>query len=75
MVPVSLNFQRGGGNAGQRDRTGAGTLQGYTGVAVGSLRSAWWFTALSVGALSIYVGQAVALFTFGYVWAVCSHSH
>ena len=62
VVPLSTLFQRGGDRGGQRDRTGTGDLQGFTGVAVGSLRSAWWFTALSVGAVVIYVGQALAAF-------------
>ena len=69
VVPISTLFQRGGGRQGQRDRTGAGNLTGYTGVAVGSLRSAWWFTALCLGALSIYLGQAIAAFKFGWSWA------
>lgn len=36
---------------------------------MGSLRSAWWFAALSVGALIFYIGQAVAAFRFGVAWA------
>lgn len=68
-VPISTLFQRGGGRAGQRPRTGGGDLTGYTGVAIGSLRSAWWFTALALGALSIYIGQALAAFKFGFTWA------
>jgi hypothetical protein len=69
VVPISTLFQRGGGRTGQRPRTGTGDLQGFTGVAIGSLRSAWWFTALSVGAVIIYVGQALAAFKLGYTWA------
>lgn len=69
-LPISLLFQRSGGGGGRRPRTGSGgDLSGYTGVAVGSLRSAWWFTALAVGALSIYIGQALAAFKFGFTWA------
>lgn len=68
-LPIAELAQRGGGNAGQRDRTGQGDLSGFTGVAEGSLRSAYWFTLLAVGALVFYVGQAVALFRFGVAWA------
>jgi hypothetical protein len=68
-VPISTLAQRSGGRAGARDRTGGGTVEGYTGVAVGSLRSAWWFTCLSVGALVFYIGQAVAASRFGVAWA------
>lgn len=68
-VPISELFQRGGGQQGRRDRSGGGKVEGYTGVAVGSLRSAWWFAALAVGALVFYVGQAVAGFRFGIAWA------
>jgi hypothetical protein len=68
-VPISEMFQRGGGQQGRRDRTGGGQVEGYTGVAVGSLRSAWWFAALAVGGLVFYVGQAVAAFRFGVAWA------
>jgi hypothetical protein len=68
-VPISEMVQRGGGRKGRRGRTGGGQVEGYTGVAVGSLRSAWWFAALAVGALVFYVGQAVAGFRFGIAWA------
>lgn len=69
-VPIAAMERRGGGeSAGKRERTGTGNLQGYTGVAVGSLRTAWWFAILSVGALVFYVGQAVAGFRFGVAWA------
>ena len=46
-VPISNLAQRGGGEEGRRERTGQGNLEGYTGVAVGSLRSAWWFALLA----------------------------
>lgn len=70
-VPISGLAQRGGGDGGGgRSRTGqGGGLAGFTGVAVGSLRSSWWFTLLSVGGLVFYVGQAVAAFRFGVAWA------
>tara|TARA_B100001057_G_C22770792_1_gene919500 strand:+ start:278 stop:1408 length:1131 start_codon:yes stop_codon:yes gene_type:complete len=68
-LPISTMFQRGTGTAGARDRTGGGNLTGYTGVATGSLRSSWWFAALALGALVIYVGQALAAFKFGWSWA------
>ena len=68
-LPIAELAQRGGGNAGQRARTGTGDLTGFTGVAEASLRSSWWFTLLAVGALVFYVGQAVALFRFGVAWA------
>lgn len=69
-LPISEMAERGGsGNEGARDRVGASNVEGYTGVAVGSLRSAWWFGALSVGGLVFYVGQAVAAFRFGIAWA------
>lgn len=69
-IPIStLLGRRGGGRTGQREREGAGGMEGWTGVAVKSLRSSWWFTALAVGALIIYVGQAVADFRFGVAWA------
>jgi hypothetical protein len=69
VVPLSTLFQRGANRGGQRGRTGTGDLQGFTGVAVGSLRSAWWFTALAVGAVVIYIGQALAGFKLGFTWA------
>jgi len=70
-VPISEMAKRGGGggNGGKRPRTGQGDLEGFTGVAVGSLRSSWWFALLSVGGLVFYIGQAVALFRFGIAWA------
>ena len=68
-VPISALARRGSGEAGRRDRTGTGDLDGFTGVAVGSLRSAWWFTILAVGGLVFYVGQSVAAFRFGIAWA------
>lgn len=68
VVPISELFQRGTGNSGRRDRTGQGNLEGFTGVAVGSLRSAWWFTLLAVGTLVFFTGQAMAGFVFGYAW-------
>ena len=70
VVPIStLIGARGGGRTGQREREGAGELDGWTGVAVKSLRTSWWFTALAVGALVFYVGQSVASFRFGVAWA------
>jgi hypothetical protein len=68
-VPISELAQRGDSSGGRRDRTGQGDLQGFTGVAVGSLRSAWWFALLAVGGLVFYIGQSVALFRFGIAWA------
>jgi hypothetical protein len=68
-LPISELAQRGGGKGGQRDRTGQGNLEGFTGVAAGSLRSAWWFALLAVGGLVFYVGQSIALFRFGIAWA------
>jgi hypothetical protein len=68
-VPISELAQRGGGQQGSRDRTGGGQIEGYTGVAVGSLKSAWWFAVLCVGGLTFYSGQAVAAFRFGVAWA------
>lgn len=69
-IPIStLLGRRGGGRTGQREREGAGGMEGWTGVAVKSLRSSWWFTALAVGALIIYVGQSIADFRFGVAWA------
>lgn len=68
-VPISEMSKRSTGNTGRRDRTGQGDLEGFTGVAVGSLRSAWWFAAIVVGGLIFYVGQAVAGFLFGVAWA------
>ena len=68
-VPISELAQRGTGTQGRRDRTGQGKLDGFTGVAVGSLRSAWWFALLAVGGLVFYVGQAIAAFRFGVAWA------
>jgi len=71
VVPISELAQRGGGGGegGRRERTGQGDLEGFTGVAVGSLRSAWWFALLAVGGLVFYIGQAVSLFRFGVAWA------
>ena len=76
-VPISELAQRGGGKKGSRDRAGGGQVEGYTGVAVGSLRSAWWFGSLSVGALVLYVGQSIAAFRFGFAWSdgVLKHEH
>lgn len=68
-VPISQLAKRGGSTQGRRERTGQGTLEGYTGVAVRSLRSAWWFALLAVGGLVFYIGQSVALFRFGVAWA------
>lgn len=34
-----------------------------------SLRSSWWFTALAIGGLVIFIGQAIADFRFGVAWA------
>lgn len=68
-VPISELSQRGGSAQGRRGRTGQGDLEGFTGVAVGSLRSAWWFALLAVGGLVFYIGQSVALFRFGVAWA------
>ena len=70
-VPISLLFQRSDGRQGARTRTGAesGVAEGFTGVAVESLRTSWWFTALASGAVVIYVGQALAAFKLGYSWA------
>jgi len=68
-VPISQLARRGGGEQGRRQRTGQGDLEGFTGVAVGSLRSAWWFALLSIGGLLFYIGQSVALFRFGVAWA------
>lgn len=69
-VPIStLIGARGGGRTGQREREGAGDMDGWTGVAVKSLRTSWWFTALAVGALVLYIGQSVASFRFGVAWA------
>jgi len=68
-IPISTLFKRGGSRTGQRQREGAGSGDGWTGVAIGSLRSSWWFTALSIGALVIFIGQAVANFRFGIAWA------
>jgi len=70
-VPIAGLAKRGGGSAsaGSRDRTGGVQVEGYTGVAVGSLRSSWWFAALSLGGLIFYVGQAIAAFRFGVAWA------
>ena len=68
-VPIAAMERRGGGETGRRERTGTGNLEGYTGVAVGSLRTSWWFAALSVGAIVFFVGQAVAAFRFGAAWA------
>lgn len=77
-VPISmLAGQRGGGTKGRRDRTGGGKVEGYTGVAVGSLKSAWWFALISIGGLVFYTGQAVAAFRFGVAWAngVAANEH
>lgn len=68
-VPISERSKRSGGEDGKRERTGQGKLDGFTGVAVGSLRSAWWFALLSVGGLVFYIGQSIALFRFGVAWA------
>jgi len=68
-VPISQLARRGGGDEGRRTRTGQGDLEGFTGVAVGSLRSAWWFALLAVGGLIFYFGQALSLFRFGVAWA------
>lgn len=68
-IPLSMLFKRGGGRTGQREREGAGQLDGWTGVAVKSLRTSYWFTALACGALVIFGGQAVADFRFGIAWA------
>ena len=70
-VPIASLQPRGGGSrkSGQRGRTGGGDLEGYTGVAIGSLRSAWWFAILVVGALVFYIGQAISGFRFGVAWA------
>lgn len=76
-VPISELAQRGGSAQGRRERTGQGNLEGFTGVAVGSLRSAWWFALLAVGGLVFYIGQSVALFRFGVAWAegVAANKH
>lgn len=68
-VPASELAQHGGSAQGRRERNGQGGLEGFTGVAVGSLRSSWWFALLSVGGLVFYIGQSVALFRFGVAWA------
>lgn len=68
-VPIASLARRGSGESGRRDRTGTGDLEGFTGVAVGSLRSAWWFTLLAVGGLVFYLGQSLAAFRFGAAWA------
>lgn len=68
-VPISQRARRGGGEQGRRPRTIQGDTNGFTGVAVDSLRSAYWFALLSVGGLLFYIGQSVALFRFGVAWA------
>ena len=68
-VPIASLAQRSGGQAAGRDRTGQGNLTGFTGVAVGSLRSSWWFSLLAVGGLVFFIGQAIAAFRFGVAWA------
>jgi len=62
----------GGGRGGDRGRnrtSGDGNNQGYTGVAIESLRTGWWLSALVLGAIALYLGTAVAEFRFGYAWA------
>ena len=58
-----------GGDTGRDRTTGEGSNVGYTGVAVESLRTGWWLSALVLGGVSIYLGTAVAEFRFGYAWA------
>jgi len=68
-VPIASRARFRAGGSRRRERVGTSDLGGFTGVAVGSLRSTWWFTLLSVGSLVFYVGQAVAAFRFGVAWA------
>lgn len=70
-IPISAlaKLSAGTNTAGRERSSGQGNLSGFTGVAVGSLRSSWWFTLLAVGGLVFYVGQAVAAFRFGIAWA------
>ena len=69
-VPIASMARRGGGGeTAGRTRTGQGELTGFTGVAVSSLRSAWWFTLLTAGGIVFFVGQAVAGFRFGLAWS------
>jgi hypothetical protein len=69
-VPVAATERRGSSeSAGKRARVGTGDTRGYTGVAVDSLRTSLWLSALLAGAIVFYVGQAVAGFGFGVAWA------
>jgi len=73
VLPILSRVGTGGGSGGGdtgRDRTsGEGGDVGYTGVAVESLRTGWWLTALVLGGIALYLGTAVAEFRFGYAWA------
>jgi len=58
-----------GGDTGRDRTTGEAGNGGFTGVAVESLRTGWWLSALVLGGIAIYLGSAVAEFRFGYAWA------
>ena len=66
---VGMGRGAGGGDNGRSRATGEAGDVGYTGVAVESLRTGWWLSALVLGGIVLYLGTAVAEFRYGYAWA------